>query len=102
MFPFTRSNETITPRGDWSCGVMVTTADKRRYFFPGGEPELAMILARSALSDAVLNAPNTAIEFGTRNNNEWVREKRIKASADEVQPVLPAGSIDWTVKQAGA
>lgn len=81
MSLFIRPSEVRGDRGDWSSGVLVTGPDGRRYFFPGGEPELAMILAHDSLSPLVLDHPNTGIEFGVRNNNEWVREKLLKASA---------------------
>ena len=84
MFPFTRASEREKPRGDYSRGVLVKLENGRRYFFPGGEPELAMILAHAALADADLEHPNTAIEFGERSGDRgelWLSLKTLKASA---------------------
>lgn len=59
-------------------GVLVTTADGKRYFFPGGTPAQAMALAEQGWSDGTLTAGGTLIEFGTADGSAWETEKVVK------------------------
>lgn len=57
-------------------GVCIHTTEPRRYWFAGSTPDLALVLARAVLGD-VVDAPETTVDFGTRLESEFVRERRI-------------------------
>lgn len=82
MFPFLRPDE-VRESTNPTPGVCVITADRRRYWFPGSTPDLALSLARPALGD-IINDPNTTIDFGTRDGPTFVRERRI--AGPSIQP----------------
>jgi hypothetical protein len=68
-----RAEDGVTaPRSARTWGVVVY-AGERRYFFPGGTPDVALALARTALPDQ-LRDPLTRIEFGNAEHGWAVHE----------------------------
>ncbi len=61
-------------------GVLVIDPDKKRYLFPGGDSESALILVRDALPESVLTDPRTTIEFGEAYGSAWLSSKVLKAA----------------------
>lgn len=78
MFPFLRTNEGTKKPTNASWGIVVTTPDGKRYFFPGGTPNAAMVVGRMALGD-LMDQPQTAIEFGRADGKLWILDKVVKA-----------------------
>lgn len=82
MFPFLRPTEEPRSGRTKQVGVLITTPTKK-WLFPGGDTELAMILARAVLDTTVLDHPMTRIEFGEMVDSDWVPSKIMKASVDD-------------------
>lgn len=61
-------------------GVLVITPINKRYLFPGGNPDIALILVHDALPESILNDPRTAIEFGEAFGSTWLSSKVLKAA----------------------
>lgn len=97
-YPHLRPDETRRETPGPTPGVLVITPDGKRFFFPGGTPDLGLILARGSLG-ADLDDPRTRSEFGTRDGSLWQRERLLKAPAGsppEPPPRTPApGDPDW-------
>jgi hypothetical protein len=74
-------------------GVLVDCPGAGRWFFPGGSPELALILAREALGETRLAAPGTRLEFGTRRGKVWVGERVLKVAVGVTSP--PRADEGW-------
>lgn len=81
-YPFIRADEQTRAPGP-NPGVCVRFPGGR-YWFPGATPELAMIMARQALPDSVLDDPHTKIEFGEAVGKEFLSERVLKATRGEV------------------
>lgn len=79
MWPYRPGEERTTPGP--TPGVVVLTGEGERFFFPGGTPDLAMILARSAFGDALKDA-STRIEFGEADGKLWTPAKVLQAGRE--------------------
>ena len=78
-YPHIRSGERLQDVGPRTVGVCVFTPDGKRYFFPGGSPELASQLMKMSVADDVLKHPQTRIEFGyVADRYAWVCERMMK------------------------
>lgn len=80
-YPLLRADE--RPREASATGTpglrVACLASGRVWFFPGGTPELGMILARRALYDGTLEHPRTEITFGEKRGTGWVPSQVLKA-----------------------
>ncbi len=81
MFPFLRPTERPRDGGEKQVGVLITTPTKK-WLFPGGDVELALVLARDVLDTVLMTHPQTRIEFGVMYGSDWVPSSVIKASTD--------------------
>lgn len=80
MFPFLLPTEKRTPAYESSAGVRITYPDGTKHLFPGGNPPLALALARSVLPDAtILDHPKTQIEFGEITDCRFIASEIVKA-----------------------
>lgn len=79
-YPFIRADEQRTRTPGPTPGVRIRFGNGVVHWFPGSTPELAMILARCAVPESLLNDPATTIEFGTGTGrgNMFIREQVIK------------------------
>jgi hypothetical protein len=75
--PFLRRDEVRETPGA-RPGVLVTSPDGRRWFYPGGTAKLGLTLARASLPDEILNAPGTSIAFGEKLLSSWVVQEKLK------------------------
>lgn len=91
-YPLLRPDERRRGNADRPTpGVLVVTSTGR-HFFPGGTYEQGMVLARIALGDA-LEAPETRIEYGTRDGPIWNGEVKYKLPVGAVA-AAPVGNIN--------
>jgi hypothetical protein len=70
---------------------MILSPSGRKYWFPGGTPELGMMLARSVLSPEQLDHPQTTIEFGERLDQTYATLQILKSP-----PQLPGPLSEQT------
>ena len=94
--PFLRPEERSHETPGRTPGVLVVLADGRRFLFPGGTYDLAMILANKVVGEKELASPDARVEWGYRDHrNAWVCEKKYKVPVSSVSPQTDPAEQGW-------